>query len=316
MKAGLKTPKTLMEAIVMFADPKVCFEFAVALRWGDDVQCPFCGSDNHSFMQTRQTWQCKNKECKKQFSVKKGTIFEDSPIKLDKWFAAMWLIANAKNGISSCELARSLGVTQKTAWFMNHRIREAMSNGSIEKLSGEVEADETFIGGSIKNMHYDKRPDTTVYSGWHDKTIVMGVVQRGGKGYFEVIRRRRGTDMKPIIDKYVEKGSTMYTDNHGGYHGLYKNYQHGVVDHSVAYVFGSIHTNTCEAFWSLLKRSMKGTYVSVEPIHLHRYLHEYGFRYNTRDTNDSNRFLKVLSQIAGRRLTYAELTGKELAAFA
>ena len=184
---ALVTPKTLLEATRYFEDQEVSFHYAVNLRWPNGVTCPFCNGKEHSFLSTRKTWQCKT--CSKQFSVKKGSIFEDSPINLDKWLVAMWLIANAKNGISSYELHRSLGVTQKTAWFMLHRIRLALQNGSLDKLCDDVEIDETYIGGKARNMHKHVRESKITGTGGKDKTVVMGMLERNGEVKTQVIAR-------------------------------------------------------------------------------------------------------------------------------
>jgi transposase-like protein len=307
---ALYTPKTLLEVIRYFSDEQKAFEYIKARRFPDGVACPRCNSAKVAFIETRRLWRCNG--CRRQFSVKVGTIFEDSPIKLSVWIPAMWLIANAKNGISSYELHRSLGVTQKTAWFMLHRIRLAMENGTFEKLSGEVEADETYIGGKAANMHYSKRKERGVLDGGFGKTIVLGLVERGGRMVCHVIERRNGRAIKPLVYQNVKKGSTMFTDNHGAYHGLYKDFLHGVVDREQGYVWGPIHTNTCEGFWSLVKRSIRGTYCAIEPIHVHRYMAEYTFRYNERKGNDAIRFETLSGQVSGKRLTYKKLIGKGL----
>lgn len=175
-------PTTLQKAVKYFSDNLVCINLVAKMRWADGIAtCPICQSKETSFLSTRNIWKCKNKECKKQFSVKVGTIFEQSPIGLDKWLLAVWLISNAKNGISSYEIHRAIGVTQKTAWFMLHRIRLAMETGSIEKLSGNVEVDETFIGGKAKNMHKHKREAIIKGRGSVGKTAVMGLLERNGK---------------------------------------------------------------------------------------------------------------------------------------
>lgn len=316
MNGVITTPKTLLEACRLFADQEVCFEFVKNLRWPNGVTCPFCSGKDHSFLSTRKTWQCKG--CSKQFSVKKGSIFEDSPLKLDKWLIGMWLIANAKNGISSYEIHRSLGITQKSAWFLLHRIRLAMQNGTLELLGGlggpEIEVDETFVGGKSINMHKSKREERGYMDGGYGKTIVMGMIERGGKAVCYVVPKRSGNIVQPLIKKHVKPGSTIFTDYHGSYHGLYKTFLHGIVDHQTAYVFGPISTNTCENFWSLLKRSIKGTYVSVDPWHLHRYVGEQEFRYNNREVKDGDRLNLVGSAIGGKRLTYKTLTGKDVPA--
>jgi transposase-like protein len=304
-------PRTLLEAIRYFQDPDVANEFVAALRWPNGPRCPDCGGAELGYIKTRRLWQCRNKTCKRQFSVKVGSIFEDSPIPLDKWIASVWMIANAKNGISSHELGRSVGLTQKSAWFVLHRIRLAMQDGSFEKLSGEVEVDETFIGGKARNMHKSTRARRLPSKGGGaGKTIVMGMVERGGDVRTRIIPGTAASILQTHVRRTVEPGSAVYTDAAAGYTGLGEDYDHETIDHAVAYVDGKITTNRVENFWSLLKRGLKGTYISVEPFHLFRYLDEQVFRFNRRKANDFERFGLVLRHVAGRRLTYAELTGK------
>jgi len=305
-------PTNLMEAVRYFADPDVCVEFVAKLRWVDGPECPACGSTEHSYLTTRRLWKCKS--CKKQYSVKKGTIFEDSAISLDKWLCAIWLIANAKNGISSYELGRSIGVTQKSAWFVLHRIRLAMSTGSFEsddKLEGTIEVDETFIGGKANNMSNSARKARTTHGGATGKTVIVGLVERGGEVRAAVVPDTKASTLRAAIDGNVEPGATVYTDAYMGYRNLRTGYTHGHVDHSNReYVKGDVHTNTIENFWSLLKRGLNGTYISVEPYHLFRYLDERMFTFNERWQDDQGRFLAVMAMVSGRRITYAELTGK------
>ena len=305
-------PSTLQEAIVYFADPENCNGFLADLRWADGkVRCPNCGSDNVIYLASVNRYKCYGKHAKAQFSLKVGTIFEDSPIGLDKWLCAMWLIVNCKNGISSCEVARDLGITQKSAWFMDHRIRFALYSGSFEKLSGHVEADETFIGGKARNMHVAQRRRRITGTGGKDKTAVIGIVERGGKVRTVVIPNRKRKALQAEVRKHVEAGSALYTDAPLSYKGLEADYAHQVVDHAVSYVDGAVHTNTLENFWALLKRGISGTYVSVEPFHLFRYLDEQAYRYNNRnDMSDFDRFKLAASQIVGRRLTWDQVTGK------
>jgi transposase-like protein len=237
---------------------------------------------------------------------------EDSAIPLDKWMTAAWLICNCKNGISSYEIGRDLGVTQKTAWFLDHRIRAAMQSGSFDKLSGEIEADETFIGGKARNMHVSKRERRITGTGTKDKTAVMGILERGGKVRTSVVPNRRKKAIQEEVKKHVEAGSALYTDALLSYEGLASDYAHQVIDHAVAYVDGTIHTNSLENFWSLLKRGINGTYVSVEPFHLFRYLDEQAFRYNNRkEMDDADRFELVMGNVFGKRLTWNQLTGKQ-----
>jgi transposase-like protein len=314
----MNEPTTLIEAIRYFADPDVCLNFMVQLRWPNGVACPTCGSLDIRFIPTRRLWECKSKHERRQFSVKVGTIFEDSPIGLDKWLAAIWMIANDKNGVSSYEVHRAIGVTQKTAWFMLHRIRYAMQDGDFTGMSGEVEVDETFIGGKARNMHKAKRDEVIKGRGTVGKATVIGLLERDGpKGHSavrtKVVPNTRRQTLSPEVRKHVIPGSSVYTDAHSAYTGLAFDYTHETVDHAIEYVRGRVHTNGIENFWSLLKRALKGTYVSVEPFHLFRYLDEETFRFNARETDDANRFDGVMKGVTGKRLTYKKLTGKTLA---
>ncbi len=302
-------PDTLQEAVLFFSNPDNCREYLVAHRWPTGVMCPRCGSKNVLFQAKYNRWQCGSKHALRQFTSKTGTIFEDSPLGLDKWLMAMWLVVNCKNGVSSYEIHRDLKITQKTAWFMDHRIRLALHQGSLEKCSGEVEADETFIGGKARNMHPDKRARRITGTGGKDKTCVMGILERGGKVKTTVVSNRQKKALQAEVRKHVEAGSALYTDALKSYEGL-DEFQHQVVDHAVQYVDGKIHTNGLENFWSLLKRGLNGTYVSVEPFHLFRYLDEQTFRFNNREMTDGERFEEAVKQIVGRRLTFEQLTGK------
>lgn len=313
-------PKTLQQAILYFADPQNCLNYLVARRWPDGVTCPTCGRDDVSFLTKQGKWQCKSAHKQRQFSAKVGTIFEDSPLGLDKWLAAVWMIVNAKNGVSSYEIHRALGVTQKTAWFMEHRIRLAMQSGSfLKKMSGQVEVDETYIGGKARNMHRStlaKRVDkfATPYTGRNQnigKVAVMGLLERHGEVRTMVVEGTKRRHLQSEVHKHVEQGSTVYSDALRSYRTLGENYIHNVINHAETYVKGNVHTNGIENFWALLKRSLGGTYVSVEPFHLFRYLDEQSFRFNTRKGNDAERFQRAMEQISGKRLTYAELTGKD-----
>src|SRR6267154_6116818 len=308
-------PNSLAEAIRYFADPDTSLTFLASLRWPKGVTCPTCDGKDPGFLKTRRIWKCR--DCGRQFSVKLGTIFEDSPIGLDKWLPALWLLANAKNGISSYELARGLGVTQKTAWFMLHRIRAAMESKTFRKLSGDVEADESFIGGLAKFMHQSKRKRMVRGTGGMDKTAVFGVLERSTPGkpshvIAQVVTRIRKRDLHAKVQALVEAGADPHTDALRSYRGLEETYRHHVIDHAVAYVEGKVHTNGLENFWSLLKRTIKGTYISIDPFHVPAYLAEQVHRFNNRGTNDRGRFLDVLHGIIGKRLTYRDLTGADV----
>jgi transposase-like protein len=303
-------PKTLQEAIRYFSDPVNCREYLVARRWPDGVICPRCGSKDVLFLAKYNRWHCRAKHEAPQFTLKTGTVMEDSPIGLDKWMTAMWQIVNCKNGISSYEVAKAIGITQKSAWFMDHRIRFALGMESDNKLSGEVEADETFIGGKARNMHISERKRRITGTGGKDKTAVMGILERGGKVRTTVISSRKKKELQAEVRKHVEAGAALYTDALLSYEGLEGDYAHKVVDHAVQYVDGRVHTNGLENFWSLLKRGINGTYVSVEPFHLFRYLDEQAYRFNNRKMNDAERFDMAVKGIVGKRLTFAEVTGK------
>jgi transposase-like protein len=314
----MKEPESLQEAILYFADMDNCIAYLSARRWPDvRVVCPNCGSESVSaFNSKRKTWKCAVHHPKREFSVKVGTLFEESPIGLDKWLTATWLLSNCKNGISSYEIGRDLKVSQKTAWFMLHRIRMSLQDEFFgSKLNGEVEVDETFIGGKARNMHVSERKRRITGTGTKDKTAVMGILERGGKVRASVVPSRRKTVLQDEVRKHVTAGAALYSDALKSYDGLASDYAHQVVDHATQYVDGRVHTNGLENFWSLLKRGISGTYVSVEPFHLFRYLDEQMFRFNNRATKDNpltdaDRFDLAVRNIVGKRITFAELTGK------
>jgi len=310
-KKAVKFPETLQECIRYFVDEDRALEFMRLIRWPDGVvKCPRCGSKDVAFMPARRLWRCRAD--KAQFSIKVGTIMEDSPISLDKWLCAFWLIVNAKNGISSYELMRALGLTQKTSWFLLHRIRLAMQDGSFEKFSGRVEADETYIGGKARFMHKNKKTGKT---GMVGKTAVLGLLEReaGDKPSrvrCKIVKRTRVGDLDPEVRANIEKGSEVITDSLSSYYELSDEYVHQVIDHAVSYAEGHVHTNGLENFWSLLKRAIRGTYVNVEPFHLFRYLDEQAFRFNERKDNDAGRFIKAVAGYIGKGLRYSKLVGQ------
>ena len=314
----MSAPKTLLDAVKHFANFDNCKDFMVARRWPNGVTCPTCGSDKVYWDSSRNGWECKTRHEKRKFTLKTGTIFEDSPLGLDKWLPAVWMIANMKNGVSSHELGRAIGVTQKTAWFMLQRIRLAMQdpNAGGGKLGGEVEVDETYIGGRARNMSVARRRKKGITQGrsMTGKIAVMGLLERNtetGKSRVitTVLDGRKKGHMQPIVREFVQPGSTLNTDAHFSYQGLSRDFAHNVIDHAEAYVDGTVHTNGLENYWSLLKRSISGTYVSVEPFHLFRYLDEQAFRFNERTNNDAGRFSLAIEGILGKRLTYETLTG-------
>lgn len=327
-------PNTLQQAAIYFSDPDNCLNYMVARRWPNGVACPTCGRADVRFLANQRKWQCKSVHERRQFSAKVGTIFEDSPLGLDKWLLAVWIITSCKNGVSSYEIHRALGVTQKTAWFMLHRIRLAMQTGTFEKMSGQIEADETLVGGKAKNMHQDRKERILQKGrGSAGKTVVMGLLERhtDPKSKEKIIDSldydpkkskkasrvkatvvpdtKRKTLQKEVRDN-VSAGSEVFTDELASYAGLAPEYVHQFVNHAEQYVIGHVHTNGMENFWSLLKRMIKGTYVSVEPFHLFRYLDEEAFRFNERKLTDGERFTIATNGIVGKRLMYKDLTGK------
>jgi len=326
----MKEPKTLQQATIYFDDPDNCVNYLMARRWPDGVVlCPTCGSDKVSYVASRRVWQCKTRHAKAQFSIKVGTIFEDSPIGLDKWLMAMWMLANCKNGVSSWEIHRALGITQKSAWFMLHRIRLALGDKPESKMGGEdggpVEVDESFVGGDPKNWHLGKRKLRKRFSDPEikpkaEKTAVVGLLDREArKVRANVVPNVSRETLQDAILSNIEGKSTVYTDAAKQYHNLKAlDFIHETVNHVEEYVRGDVHTNCLENFWALMKRSLKGTYVAVEPYHLDRYVTEQVFRYNNRNTkkrpmDDGDRFSLAVSLIVGKRLTYSELTGKDQA---
>jgi transposase-like protein len=312
-----RLPQNLIEATRYFADPEVCVEFVAGLRWKDGPVCPRCEGTEHSYLSTRRLWKCK--ACKKQFSVKVGTIFEDSAIPLDKWLISIWLIANAKNGISSHELGRAVGLTQKSAWFVLHRIRLAMQVGNFDRFDdGEVEVDETFIGGKATNMHRDKHAEKFApgkrIGPATNKSVVAGAIRRAdtpgasSRVTASVVPDRLNPTLRQYVKDTIEPGTTVYTDLLSAYNTLGEDYDHATIDHMRQYVDGKVSTNGIENFWALLKRGLKGTYVCAQPEHLFRYVDERVFTFNERDDNDLGRFATVVAAVSGRRLTWADLT--------
>jgi transposase-like protein len=320
----MESPKTLQQAIQFFSDFENCRQFMIAVRWPDGiVRCPMCDSEKVTFLAKARLYRCYGNHPRQKFSLKVGTVFEDSPVPLEKWLPAGWLLASCKNGISSYEIHRAIGVTQKTAWFMLHRIRLAMQTGGFGRMtklggegSGPVEVDETFIGGKLRNMHKDKRLAYNIQGSAKGKTVVMGMLDRDLREVrAKVVPNVKRETLQKEVMREVKYGSKVYTDEHLGYDLLHHRFVHDVVKHVETYVDGQVHTNGIENFWSLLKRTLAGTYVAVEPFHLDRYVDEQAFRFNNRGSkdnpmSDADRFSKVMGQIVGKRLTYAEVTGK------
>lgn len=309
-------PSTLLEAVQYFSDPDNAFQFFVAIRWPKGVRCPQCGSDKVTFLEKAKLWKCKTPHPKQKFSAKVGTVFEDSPIGLEKWLPTIWMASNCKNGISSYELHRALGVTQKTAWFMLQRIRLRMQSGSFIRFGKGVEVDGTFIGAKAHNMHVGKR--AVKGTGPIAMTPVVGILERGKDGkasrvVLKVTKGRQKAELQGLVRNIVDKGSEVFTDAFRSYDGLSEDYVHQVIDHLQSYAQGKVHTNGLENFWSLLKRALKGTYVNVEPFHLSRYCDEQAFRFNERKNEDGDRgrVMLPLSGVVKKSLRYAKLIAAE-----
>ncbi|MGH9511542.1 MAG: IS1595 family transposase [Terriglobales bacterium] len=329
----MEIPKTLQQAMQFFRDAENCRQFMISVRWLDGkVRCSHCDSEKVTYLEKAKLYRCYGDHPKQKFSLKVGTVFEDSPIPLDKWLPAVWLVVNCKNGISSYELHRAIGVTQKSAWFMLHRIRLAIQSKSFVKLGGPdsppVEVDESFIGGKARNMHKSRKlklhrlrneiPDhkSVLSSRYLGKTVVLGMLERGGRARAKVVSDRRLSNVQSFVRENAEKGATLHTDEFDNYKHFADEYEHKIVNHLERYVDGQVHTQGMENFWSLLKRGLNGTYVAVEPFHLFRYVDEQLFRYNNRATRDdpltdADRFHLAMTQVVGKRLTFAEVTGKE-----
>ena len=325
----MDSPKTLLQAIQHFSNEQVCIDTVAAMRWPNGVTCAACGAEKPYYLKAAKRWKCR--ECRGQFSVKVNSIFEDSPISLTKWLPALWLLVNCKNGISSYEVAKDLGITQKSAWFVLQRLRLALKARQFwvkmgSNDGGEVEVDEAFFGGKTSNMHKSRKlriqrqkneiPAWKSEQAYYGKTAVVGMFDRESRQIRAKVipNTKRETLQAEILDN-IEHGSAVYTDQAVAYDNLKEKFIHETVSHVTEYVRGQVHTNCLENFWSLTKRSLKGTYVAIEPFHLDRYLDEQMFRFNNRATkdnplDDSDRFLLALSQVANKRLTYAELTGK------
>jgi len=321
MEMSNQIPQTLTAAIRYYSDTQTCINTVALMRWQDGSPvCPKCGMTqakrNHYWLDTQKRWKCYS--CRKQFSVKVGTIFEDSPLGLDIWMIALWMLCNCRNGVSSYEIARATGIAQKSAWFVLQRLRLVLKEIKPVMMGATgtpVEMDETFIGGKPKNMHRSKRLKQRVgMNGYAEKTAVFGMLERGTRQVRAAVipNVKRETLQKKILEQ-VGFGSTIYTDGWPGYDGLTaKAFVHETVNHMEEYVRGEVSTQAIENFWSCLKRTLNETYVAVEPFHMERYLDEQMFRFNNRiGHTDGTRFQKALAQVGGKRLTWVELTGKE-----
>lgn len=303
--------KNLVDLLTYFSSEQVCREYLEIIRWEGILECPYnnCNGGHISKFTDGKRYKCPT--CQRTYSVKVGTIFEGTKIPLRKWYAGIYLITSHKKGISSCQLAKDLGVTQKTAWYMNHRVRHSLGMEPEGKLSGVVEADETFVGGLEGNKHKSKRKEGTQGRSVQTKTPVAGVIERGGKIRAKQVPDTTGSNLRKFVYENVERGSQLHTDEWWGYKGLEKLFGHSVIKHKEnEYVNGDCHTNTLEGFWSLFKRGIIGIYHSMSSKHLQKYIDEFVFRYNTRQLTESDRFDFMLSNIASH-LPYKKLISND-----
>jgi hypothetical protein len=301
---------TLIELLDFFKEEETCISYLEQQRWGGTPCCPFCGVINP--YRTNRGFKCREKTCHKKFSVTVGLVYENSKIPLRTWFAAIYLCTSSKKGISSHQAGRQLRITQKTAWFLLHRVREMLKNNAPAMLVNEVQIDETYVGGSEKNKHKNKRVQNATGRSKEVKTPVIGIVETGGKVIVKVSPWVTKREAQKLIDQHVQTGSTMVTDGYTMYAYLSKEnkFKHVVVDHKAGeYVKNGFHTNGIENFWSLLKRGIIGIFHQVSPWHLQRYCDEFAARYNSRKIKDHERFDLTLQNSIGR-LTYNTLIGK------
>lgn len=294
---------TLMQLVTAIPDEQAAIDHFTALRWEDGAFCPLCGSTRVYHFSDRKTHKCG--DCRKRFSIKVGTIFEDSKIGLRKWLMAIWMLTSHKKGIASTTLARDIGVTQKTAWFMLHRLRHAAALASFTApLDGHVEVDETYVGGKASNRH---KGDPKNGPGTHGKTAVVGALQRGGRIEAAVIDRPDTATLDGFVHAVAAPGAVISTDEHSGYRHLGRSFEHGVVRHSAGeFARDGFHTNGIEGFWSLLKRQITGIHHYVSPKHLNRYVTESAWRFNLREMGEGERVNRLIIESSGR-LTYKEL---------
>ncbi len=310
--------KSLPQLLDYFKDEQTCIEYYENIRWKGNPVCPHCGSLKAPY-KTNRGYKCSEKLCHKKFTVKVGTIFENSKIPFRIWLAAIWLCTAHKKGISSVQVATDLNITQKTAWFVLHRIREMLKQQKPELIgnTNSVEIDESYVGGREDNKHTSKRRSDTQPHLKNDgtpyvpKKVVVGIIERGGNVILKYVPSASQENMVPFIEQYVPKGSKIFTDESNVYAKIGSRYDHGTIQHKLKiYVSGDCHTNTIESFWALLKRGIYGIYHQVSEKHFERYLNEFASRYNSRTATAQDRIEKFLND-SERRLKYADLIAKQ-----
>lgn len=293
----------VFDFLKLFPTEEACEKYIADARWPRGMFCPHCGNHRVYRLETQKRWKCGS--CDKQFTVRTGSVLAESKVPLQKWLMAVWIMTSHPKGVSSIQMGKTLGVTQKTAWFLAHRIREAFTQGKGGLFTGVVEMDETYIGGKEKNKHESKK--LKAGRGAVGKTAVVGVKQRDGKLKSVVVKNTDKPTLHGIINRTIAPGATICTDEHRAYQGLL-NHKHMTVKHSVGqYVDGMASTNGIESFWALLKRGFMGVYHQMSPAHLYRYVNEYAFRHNNHELTCIDTLKQVFYNFNGKRVTYKDL---------